>query len=783
MDEKGIIRISVRNFVEFILRSGDIDNRISSSARQEAMLAGGKIHRKIQRREGSGYLAEVPLKIELEQELYTLVIEGRADGIKAVKERIVIDEIKGIFHDVHDLKEPVPVHLAQAKCYAYIYASQANLPEIEVQMTYCNLDTEEIRRFHSAYIYEELEQWFMELVAQYDKWANFQFQWHRLRNDSIRTLAFPFAYREGQKKLAASVYTSILRRKNLFVQAPTGTGKTMSVLFPAVKAVGENLSDKIFYLTAKTVTRAVAKEAAAILKEHGYQAKVLEITAKEKLCLLEEMECNPVHCPYAKGHYDRVNDAVFDLLQKQDDFFQNDFLEQAQKHMVCPFELCLDTASWADLIICDYNYAFDPNVHLKRFFSEGVKGEYLFLIDEAHNLVERARKMYSAVLYKEDILSVKKTVKPYSRKVEKQLEACNRKMLEKKKECEDYIICGGIGDFVFALMRLASSMDDFLREKREFPKRKEVVEFYMNLRHFLNIAELVDENYVTYYEKEANDRFALHLYCIGTAVNLQEYLNRGNSAVFFSATLLPVNYYKKLLTTQEDCYAVYAHTVFSSSQSCILVAGDVSSKYTRRTNAEFEKIASYIIGMVEQKKGNYIAFFPSYKMMEQVLEQFYQMPQAGWVDCIVQENSMNEASRKEFLEEFSRNRKRSLCAFCVMGGIFGEGIDLKEEQLIGVAVVGTGLPQVCQEQEILKQYYEENGENGFAYAYTYPGMNKVLQAAGRVIRTARDRGVILLLDDRFYRREYREMFPREWAHAKRCSLNNFREELRKFWES
>lgn len=766
--------------MEFILRSGDIDNRISSSARQEAMLAGGKLHRKIQRREGSGYLAEVPLKMEIEQELYTLVIEGRADGIFE-KKTFVIDEIKGIFQDVHDLQEPVTVHLAQAKCYAYIYASQANLSEIGVQMTYCNLDTEEIRRFHSSYSYEELELWFLDLVAQYNRWAEFQFHWHKLRKESIQALEFPFAYREGQKKLAASVYTSVLRKKNLFIQAPTGTGKTMSVLFPAIKAVGENLCDKIFYLTAKTVTRAVAREAAAILKEHGYRSKVLEITAKEKLCLLEEMDCNPVHCPYAKGHFDRVNDAVFELLERQDDFFREDFLRQAQKHEVCPFELCLDTASWTDLIICDYNYVFDPNVHLKRFFSDGIKGEYLFLIDEAHNLVERARKMYSAVLYKEDFLAVKKAVRPYGKKLEKQLDACNRKLLEKKKECADYLVSSGLGEFVFTLIRLASSMNDFLREHREFPERKAAVEFYMNLRHFLNIAELADENYVTYYEKEEDGRFSVHLYCVGTAANLQEYLDRGNSAVFFSATLLPVNYYKKLLTEKEDCYAVYAHTVFESSQSCVLVAGDVSSKYTRRTQAEFERIALYILGMIEQKKGNYIAFFPSYKMMEQVLEQFFLMPQSGWIDCIVQENNMDEFQREEFLQEFVKERKRSLCAFCVMGGIFGEGIDLKEEQLIGAVVVGTGLPQVCPEREILKQYYDRAGENGFAYAYTYPGMNKVLQAAGRVIRTSSDKGVILLLDERFYRREYREMFPREWAHARRCSIGNFREELRKFW--
>ena len=430
------IKISVRNLVEFIMRSGDIDNRHGRAAQKEAMQEGSRIHRKIQRRMGADYQSEVPLKIEVARERYVMIIEGRADGILTEPEGVVVDEIKGIFQDLSLLEAPVQVHLAQAKCYAYIFALQQDLPGISVQMTYCNLDTEEIRRFREHYMFAEMEAWFFDLISAYEKWAEFQYQAKKERNQSIAGLKFPFPYREGQKDLAAGVYRTISREKNLFIQAPTGTGKTVTTVFPAVMAVGQGLADKIFYLTARTITRTVAKETFDLLREQGYLGRVLTITAKEKLCLCEEMDCNPVHCPYAKGHYDRVNDAVFDLLERERDITREMLLEQAEQYQVCPFELCLDASLWVDDIICDYNYVFDPNVYLKRFFSEGVKGEYLFLVDEAHNLVDRGREMYSACLYKEDFLKYKKVLKLYSKKCAVSLERCNKRLLQMKRSCD-----------------------------------------------------------------------------------------------------------------------------------------------------------------------------------------------------------------------------------------------------------------------------------------------------------------------------------------------------------
>ena len=775
------IRISVRNLVEFIFRSGDIDNRIGKGAQKEAMQEGSRMHRKIQGRMGMEYRAEVPLKLEVPQEQYVLALEGRADGIITNADGVTVDEIKCMYTDVTRFEEPIFVHKAQAMCYAYIYALQNGLDQISVQLTYCDLDTEEICRFEEAFSFFWLERWFQDMMEAYRKWTDFQFAWRKIRQTSIQTLEFPFPYREGQYKLVGDVYRTIHRKKILFIQAPTGTGKTISALFPAIRAVGENLGDKIFYLTAKTITRTVAKDTCDLLKAKGYRGKVIVLTAKEKMCPCEEMDCNPSNCLRAKGHYDRVNDAVYDLITTEEDFTRERMLAQAEKYQVCPFEMSLDASLYADIIICDYNYVFDPNVYLKRFFSEEEKGDYIFLVDEAHNLVERGREMYSAVLVKEEILTVKKLVRGKDRKLEAALEKCNRQMLEWKRECETYTIYESIGAFAFSLMRLMSLLDIFLQSRGEMPERKEVTEFYLNLRHFMNMFERVDENYVLYSDFDETDRFCLHLYCVNPSVNLQECLERGKSTIFFSATLLPVNYYKNLLSSKKDNYAVYADSAFREEQRLLFIGRDVSSLYTRRTLGEFHRIALYIQQVLRAKKGNYLIFFPSYRFMEDVYEQFLTVNEQE-ADCMMQSGNMNEADREEFIQEFSNPRGKSLAAFCVLGGIFSEGIDLKEDLLIGVLIVGTGLPQICNQREILKEYYQEENGQGFDYAYQYPGMNKVLQAAGRVIRTASDRGIIGLLDERFLRSDYRQLFPREWSQYEVHTLDSLPGALEAFWK-
>ncbi|MDD6038775.1 MAG: ATP-dependent DNA helicase [bacterium] len=778
------VRISVRNLVEFLLRSGDIDNRKSRGMQTQAMQEGSRIHKKLQRAYGGDYMAEIPLGFTIRMERYELTIEGRADGIFTRDGLPCIDEIKGVYQDVSAMEEPVGVHLAQAKCYAFMHAARNNLEQIGIQMSYCDLDSEEVNRFFDCFEFEELEKWFDELLQEYAKWADFQYEWRMLSIATIKQLQFPYEYRPGQKQLVEDVYRTILRKKNLFIEAPTGTGKTLSTLFPAICAVGEEQAEKLFYLTAKTLTATVAIETLGLFAEHGYRGKIVQITAKEKLCKCEKPDCNPVACPYAKGHYDRINDAVFALLQKEDFFTREALLAHADEYMVCPFELCLDLATWSDVIIGDYNYVFDPTVYLKRFFAEGVKGDYLFLIDEAHNLVERGRQMYSQTIVKEDVLELKRILKPYSARIAKAADKVNRILLEYKHACEEYEIYDNINALLPALMRLASELERFLQKPLTIEKRDEVMEFYFNLRGFLNIYELVDENYVIYSSFREDGAFYVKLYCADPSVNLQRCLDKGRSAILFSATLLPIQYYKKLLSTREDNYAVYAQSVFSKEQRLLLIGTDVSSKYTRRTADEFWKIAQYIIKIASSKKGNYIAFFPSYRLMEQVYEQFVNLQdEKEEITAIVQTQNMKEEQREAFLQEFDAEKEQSMVAFCVMGGIFGEGLDLREDKLIGAIVVGTGLPQINFEGEILKNFFDNRDGNGFDYVYRYPGMNKVQQAAGRVIRTQKDRGIIALLDDRFLQGENLRLFPREWQDYRCTRLEDIERKLSGFWES
>ncbi len=789
------IRISVRNLVEFLLRGGDIDNRRKGKRETEAMAAGARVHRKIQGRMGAGYQAEVSLKADYEVEELVISLEGRADGLFVRDGVPTVDEIKGVYWNIEALDEPLPVHRAQAMCYACMVLDSgrwnqepgigAEPPLVGIQLTYCHLENEEIRRFEEQLSPEEIRRYVARLLEEYAAWGMFLYHHRQRRNASIKGLSFPFSYRPGQRELAVSAYRAMAQKKTLFIQAPTGIGKTMSVLFPAVMAVGEALGDKIFYLTAKTITRTVAEEAMEILRKHGLHMSSITLTAKEKLCPMteegERPECNPEACPYAKGHFDRVNEAVFDYIHREERAGRESILAWCERYQVCPHEFSLDLSDWLDVVICDYNYVFDPNVQLKRYFADGVSGEYLFLVDEAHNLVERAREMYSAELYKEDFLKAGALVKPYSPKLARRLSSCNKLLLEMKRESDGAVVRDSVDAFALALTGAYGEMEKFLEEFRVLDQNEDFGSFYLAVRHFLNMYERLNDAYCIYTEPVNEQSFLLRLYCVSPAKSLADCLSKGNSTVFFSATFLPIRYYKELLCGNTEETAVYVPSPFDRSRRLLAAAKDVSSRYKRRNRQEYERILDYILAVISGKKGNYLVYFPSYSYMEEVYQTALARELSEGPKFLVQSSRMTEADREEFLAQFEKKREDSLAAFCVMGGIFSEGIDLKGERLIGVLVVGTGLPGICTEREILKGWYEKQGKDGFAYAYRYPGMNKVLQAAGRVIRTDTDEGIILLLDDRFLSGEYRRLFPREWSDCHVINYEKLPALLEDFW--
>ena len=774
-----ILKISVRSLVEFICREGDIDSRRGRGGDKAAMEAGSKAHRRIQKQMGSQYEAEVPMRMEFPSLNYTIVLEGRADGVITEDEGITIDEIKGTYRNLKYLDAPVGVHKAQAMVYAYMKSVADSLESVRVMMTYVNLDTDEVKYFTETFTFGQIEEWFTGVLESFRKWSDFLYESKRRRQESLHIMEFPFAYRAGQRDIAVSVYKTIRMQKKLFIQAPTGVGKTMSTVFPAVKAIGENLGDKLFYLTAKTITRTVAEEAFAILRSKGAYFRTATITAKEKICMCGKPECNPLACPYAKGHFDRVNDAVYDMVTHEDVIDRAVIEDYANKYTVCPFEMSLDATYWVDGIICDYNYIFDPDVYLKRYFAEGASGDYIFLIDEAHNLVDRARDMYSAALYKEDFLKVRKLVEKVDKRLSSALAKCNKNFLELKRKCDDVAVLGSIGAVTMSLDRLFEEFTRFFEEKPEFEYSEEASELFFAVRHFLNMYDLIQDNYVIYGEQTDNG-FMLKLFCVNPSPCLAQYLMKGKAAVFFSATLLPVTYYKELLSDRDD-YAIYIRSPFDTDNRLLAVGYDVTSRYTRRNESEFLKIKDYIDKITAQKKGNYMVFFPSYGYMDSVYQLYGENEREG---IFVQNRGMTEAEREQFLDRFrvEQAENTGCTGFCVTGGVFSEGIDLKNESLIGCIIVGTGIPQICTERRLLKDYYDEKDGNGYNYAYTYPGMNKVLQAAGRVIRTMDDVGVIVLLDERFSRSEYVRLFPEEWADYKLCRLSEVPQLVAEFWD-
>lgn len=828
------LRISVRNLVEFILREGSIDNRTGGGAVDvKLMQEGTRMHKKIQRSMGSAYRAEVPLKMVIPMEsssvFYEIKLEGRADGIigdiqededgnKCPVSDVTIDEIKTVQNDVENMEKAVLVHQSQACVYAYIYSVQNELEHIAVQMTYCNPETEKIKRFRQEYTFEQINEWFWKLLDKFTRWSDYIFEERAKRQASIKNLLFPFMYRKGQKNLVVSVYKSIEAGNNLYIQAPTGVGKTISTVFPAVQAMGQEHVDKIFYLTSKTITRTVAEETFDILRENGLEIRTVTLTAKDKICHLDERDCNPVACEYASGHYDRVNDAVYDLVTHESVINREKIAEYSVKHKVCPFEMSLDVSYWCDGIICDYNYVFDPNASLKRYFGEGNRGDYAFLVDEAHNLVDRARSMYSAVLRKEDFLAVKRLMKDKDKKLTSSLEKCNKELLEYKRLCDTYREVQSMERFPMTLERCMNAISAYMERHKNQHVEDELVDLFFAIRHFLNMYDHMDEKYVIYTEHDDAGDFLFHLFCVDPSGNISERLAQGKSTVFFSATLLPIQYYKDMLSGNREDFAVYANSPFDTKNRRIIIGRDVSSRYTRRNREEYMKICRYIHETVEGHNGNYMVFFPSYRYMENVYSLYLEIYPCNelslsdisedgheldvlisdGVNVVQQQSSMKEHEKEIFLNIFMQNQYlqsetlaghrdedahsgKSVVGFCVIGGIFSEGIDLKDDSLVGTLIVGTGLPMICRERNILRDYFDRNGIDGYAYSYIYPGMNKVLQAAGRVIRTDNDRGVILLLDDRFGRAEYEMLFPREWNEIYPSTRDNVGAIVRDFW--
>jgi len=806
---KPVFSVQVRELVEFALRRGDLGGERDFVGPNRA-LAGTRGHQRLQRSRPAGYQKEVRLSHDIETAELILRVQGRIDGLLAISEEVLLEEIKTVQGGGDRVADPL--HWAQAKVYGFIYAHDNALARISIQLTYLDLDTGELTEFRDCFSLADLSAFFQETTAVYLDWRQAHYGWCQQRDDSIRSLAFPFPrYRPGQRQLAVAAYRVLARGGRLFLEAPTGIGKTVSVLFPAVKALREGKLERIFYLTARTVGRAVAQKALADLRQAGLRLRSLTLTAKEKICVQEGQPCDPAACPFARGYYDRCKPAMRDALARQE--ITRPVLESvAREHQVCPFELSLDVSSWVDVVICDYNYVFDPKVYLRRHFAEE-PGDYAFLVDEAHNLVDRARDMFSADLDTREIQETRRALKqavPRCAKALTRLASALRKLgspvtptcepPEASDPSPDLNLFpsesrAGVPPAPVSLARIHASrefptdllvpLEAALKETETWLARNQPADFregllglYFRLRSFQRTAQLYDERFVTITEPGRSIR--VRLFCLDPSFLLRQALARGKAAIFFSATLTPIDYYRSLLGSNPEDSLLQLPSPFPPKHLGVLVQDRIRTHLKARAETLLDVVEA-IRALVRGRPGNYLAYFPSYQYLTTVQEQFHTLEPD--IPILVQRPGMSEPERDAFLAAFAVEHGETLVGFAVMGGVFGEGIDLVGDRLIGAIIVGVGLPQLCMERDLIRDYFQEQTGAGFDYAYTFPGMNRVLQATGRVIRSETDRGVVLLIDARFKEPRYRRLFPSWWLTTRVSNPSHITSTVLPFWKA
>lgn len=738
-----VLRVSVRELVEFVCRTGPLSRETGFVAPRRA-LEGANAHRRLQKSRPADYEPEVFVTRDIPRDSFVLRVCGRIDGLTRALDQWRLEEIKTLARP-HD-GEADPLHWAQAKIYAAILGATETRPPsaFELQLTYVELPAGKISEHRQSFPSVELEAFFQSVTAEYLEWAEGQAAWIKERNASIGALPFPFDhYRPGQRDLAVAVYRTIRDGGQLFAEAPTGTGKTMGVLFPAIKALGEERARKIFYLTARTSGRAIAQEAIATLRAKGLRLRAITLTARDKICFNNGARCDVASCQFATSYYDRIKPALKQALAE--DALEREGLEAlARRFEVCPFELSLDAARWADVIVCDYNYAFDPGSYLRRFFDDD-PGGYIFLVDEAHNLPDRAREMFSAAISTEGLAGEAADLK----------EAIERLAGPKEQARNDVP-----GDVVAAAETFVAAAEARLVQNQPGPEHDELLERYFAVSRFLRVAEEFDASYATIVSPLHNAA-AIRLYCADPSTRLKETLKRSDSTILFSATLSPADYFREAIGANEKARFLRLGSPFPPENLSLLVHRNIETTLRARSQSA-SAVAEAIHAATSQRVGNYLVFFPSYQYLRDVLDHLRPLTDAR---LLVQEAGMSEREREAFLKAFGKDPARAQIGFAVLGGVFGEGIDLVGDRLIGVVVVGVGLPQLSLERDLIADRFNAKQLIGYDYAYRFPGFNRVLQAAGRVIRSDSDRGFVLLVDRRFNESRYRQLFPPHWATA------------------
>ncbi|MBU1144110.1 MAG: hypothetical protein KKH92_10785 [Firmicutes bacterium] len=774
-----LFRVGVGELVSFLYASGDLS---SETFQNVSLLEGTKAHQYLQSKYQSTDQAEIPISSTFIADDLEITLSGRIDGLLSIDGAKVIEEIKSTRYPIFDEKFEINnEHLAQLKMYAYMYMKNNHLDDCLGRVTYIQLSDYKTRHFDFFFDIDLLKDFFESSLLRYTDWLLKLYEHNERKRISLEKLYFPFdKYRRGQREMMAAVYQTMKDDDILYAIAPTGIGKTMASLFATLKSLSED-NQKIFYLSAKTQGKKVALDTMDILHESGLETKTLEITSKDTICFLEKRECDPEKCPFAKGFFDRLQEAMVDIWEKETLMTREVVERYARKHTVCPFEFSLYVSYFVDVVICDYNYVFDPRSHLIRYFDEDTY-KPLILVDEAHNMISRSRDMYSATLVRSDFIKLRRL----ANKIKPTIRNAVKKVLDQFDSFEEQLSLSPFlsfktlnESFLDSILNLMKKIENGIKENPKYPKKIDVIEGYLALLGFTRIFEYYNDAYLTNVEKMMDDDISITIQCLDASEFILDTIkNKTYGSVFFSATLYPIDYYKELIT------AGYGETLkirspFDSNRLKLVVMNQISTRYQHR-NSSINQVIDTIESVLSSKKGNYIAFFPSYQYMNQIIEN---LPLDLDADLIVQEREMDQRLRDIIVERFKNYNEKSQLAFFVMGGMFAEGIDYVGDMLNGVMIVGVGLPMLSESNNQLKDYYQEKFSKGFEYAYTYQGMNKVIQAVGRVIRTDSDYGIAILIDDRFNTSLYKKLFPMEWKKYEIIdNPKNLKKSLDLFWE-
>lgn len=776
---KKIVSLSVKDLAAFLCRKGDLPYSFGGLSPEGG---GSSPHQMLQRDRGPGWESEVPVSTLYEGERILLELSGRIDCLLVREEGVLLEEIKTTRRN---LKEFMAVnhdlHWAQAKLYAALYAMEHGLDSINVRLAYLQMEPKKLLFFPQVFSLQSLKAFLFRLCSRFCAWMDRMEEWGRTRDTSILTADFPYpSFRAGQVEMIQTVYEAVKNRGQAMIQAPTGIGKTIAVLYPALQALAEGSVKKIFYLTARTTGRVIAEAALDKLRASGFRIKSISLTAKEKLCFNPQGCCSPDDCPYARGYYDRMEEARLSLFSL-DAFTMEIVLALAEKHRLCPFEMSLDLALWMDCIICDVNYAFDPRITLKRFFARQ-GGGYVFLVDEAHNLVDRARQMFSAGISRRFLLELRRLIGGVDSDIALSIDTLLGKLEDYKEDLVEAELtpwAPSPPDDIFGpVKKLNILLDGWLSTHPPSFLHRRIAEYFFETNWFLRVWDSYDENYAACFGGDDQD-FSLDLYCTDPSTRLAAALEKADSAVFFSATLTPLDYYCQILGCRESVDTCLLPSPFPRENLCLLICRTVSTFFRSREKTR-EKLAATIASFTGAKKGNYLVFFPSFRYMEMVHPLYRMMHPSHQI--VVQSRRMSEEDRMNFLGRFSSENRDTLVGFVVMGGIFGEGIDLRGDRLSGAVVVGVGLPQISVWREVIHAHFTDRDEPGFQFAYLYPGMTRVFQAVGRVIRSEQERGAVLLIDPRYGLEQYTCLFPEEWKVCQIDDTSQLSKELGVFWE-